>query len=115
MTVKPFRDDLSWKWKIMAGRCLLVTDGGGEQVILSAAHHSALQTRDLESGMLRGISPSDQIAKTIAAAPDVRRHAQSLVHGIDIGLFRIEADGDEQIADAVLTELRLALKKSGVT
>lgn len=63
--------------------------------------------------MLRRISPTDPIAKIIAAAPDVRRHAQSLIHGIDIGLFRIEADGDEAIANNVLTELRIALAKSG--
>jgi hypothetical protein len=53
MTAKSLRSDLGWKWKAYAGRSLLVTDGGGEQVILSAKHHSSLTTRDLESGMLR--------------------------------------------------------------
>jgi hypothetical protein len=110
---KPFRDDLGWRWETFAGRWVLVTDGGGQQVIISGAHQSHLQTRDPGTGLLRPISPSDHVAKIIAAAPDVRRQAQSLIHGIDIGLFRIEADGDEAIANDVLTKLRIALGISG--
>jgi|ERR1700694_1959704 len=112
MTVRDFRSDLPWIWKAYAGRWLLVTDGGGQQVILSATHHSHLQTRDLETGMLRPISPSDPVSKIIAAAPDVRRHAQSLINGIDIGLVRIDTDADETLAN-VLSQLRAALAKSG--
>lgn len=115
MTVRPFRDDLGWRWQIFAGRWVLVTDGGGAQVVLSAKNHSYLQTRDTETGMLRDIAPTDRVAKMLEAAPDVHRHARALIHGIDIGLFRIEADGDEKIADGVLTELRAALAKSGGT
>jgi hypothetical protein len=112
MTAKPFRDDLPWRWQAFGGRWLLVTDGGGQQVILSAAFKSHLQTRDLETGMLRNISPSDHVSKIIAAAPDVRRHAQALIHGIGIGLVRIETDADETLAN-VLSGLREALAKSG--
>ncbi len=113
-SIKPFRDDLGWKWKAMAGRWLLVTDGGGEQVILSAANHSSIRTRDLETGILRDISPSDHIAKVIAAAADLRRHGQSLINGIDIGLVRIDTDADETLAN-VLTGLRIALKSCSPT
>lgn len=114
MTAKPFRDDLGWRWQAFAGRWLLVTDGGGAQVILSAMHHSHLQTRDMGTGMLRTISPSDPVSKIIEAAPDVRRHAQSLINGIDTGLVRIDTDADEILAN-VLTGIRLALKKSGAS
>lgn len=115
MTVKEFRSDLGWRWQASAGRWLLVTDGGGQQVILSAAHHAHLWTRDEESGTLRNIEPSDNVAKIIAAAPDVRRHAQSLIHGINIGLVRIvpTEHGDRESLGNVLTELRIALGKSG--
>lgn len=112
MTPKPFRDDLGWRWQAFAGRWLLVTDGGGEQVILSPERHSHIQTRDLETGALRALAPSDTVARIIAAAPDVRRHAQSLIHGIDIGLVRIDTDADETLA-SVLTGLRDALARSG--
>lgn len=110
MTARPFRSDLGWTWQAYAGRWLLVTDGGGQQVILSATNHSHITTRDLESGALRNLGPSDHIAKVIAAAPDVRRAAQSLINGIDVGLVRIDTDADETLAN-VLTDLRIALKK----
>jgi len=115
MSVKPFRDDLSWKWKPMAGRFLLVTDGGGEQVILSASYHAKITTRDLESGVLRDISPSDLVAKIIANAPDVRRHAQDLINGVNLGLIRIEPAGvgDRPAMERVLESLIVALNKSG--
>jgi hypothetical protein len=124
-TIKPFRDDCGWKWKAYAGRWLLVTDGGGEQVILSAKHHSSLVTRDLESGVLRDISPSDHVAKIIAGAADVRRHARDLISGLDLGLIKIvsttaaKAGGDRATIDhdknleIILTGLRIALIKSG--
>jgi hypothetical protein len=122
MTAKPFHDDLGWEWKAYAGRWLLVTNGGGQQVILSAAHHSSLRTRDLETGVLRDISPSDHVSKIIAAAPDVRRHAQALMDGAHLGLIRIENIGDprkvggnpEAELATVLTGLRIALAKSGM-
>jgi hypothetical protein len=112
MTVKPFRDDLSWKWTPKAGRWVLVTDGGGEQVILTASNLAYLWTRDMENGSLRNVGPSDHVAKIIAAAPDVRRAAQNLITGIDIGMVRIDTDADEELAN-VLTDLRIALKKCG--
>lgn len=115
MTAKPFRDDLSWIWQPFAGRWLLVTDGGGQQVILSAANKSHLQTRDLETGMLRNISPSDHVSKIIAGAPDVRRHAQALISGLDLGVIRIDPDdgSDRSTLNNVLANLREALAKSG--
>jgi hypothetical protein len=109
---KPFREDLGWRWQAFGGRWLLVTDGGGEQVILSAAHHSSIHTRDLETGVLRAISPSDRVAKMLAATPDVRRSATSLLYGIDIGLVSIKSDADDTLA-LILGNLRTALAKSG--
>lgn len=125
MTVREFRSDLGWKWKAYAGRWLLVTDGGGEQVILSAKHHSSLVIRDLESGVLRDISPSDQVAKMIAGAADVRRHALAIIQGVDLGMVAITStsmarhDGVEATdkAHRTVTELvsllRVALIRSG--
>jgi hypothetical protein len=112
MSAKPFRSDLGWKWEAFAGRWLLVTDGGGQQVIMSPDKLSHIRTLDLETGVLRNISPSDYIAKVIAAAPDLRQYAQSLINGIDIGLVRIDTDADETLAN-VLTGLRQALAKCG--
>jgi hypothetical protein len=112
MTAKTFRVDLGWRWQAFGGRWLLVTDGGGEQVILSAAHHSSLWTRDLETGMLRNISPTDRVARMLAATPDVLRSATSLMHGIDIGLVKIESDADDTLA-LILGNLRTAIAKSG--
>lgn len=112
MIAKPFRSDLGWRWEPFAGRWLLITDGGGQQVILSPDKLAHIRTRDLETGVLRNISPSDYVAKLIAVAPDLRRHAQSLINGIDIGLVRIETDADETLA-SILTGLRIALKNCG--
>jgi hypothetical protein len=113
LTARPFDPNLSWCWKAVAGRWLLVTEGGGEQVILSPERHSHIQTRDVESGILRRLAPSDDVARIIAAAPDVRRHAQSLINGIDIGLVRIGTDLADAELDKVLAGLRGALVKSG--
>lgn len=115
MPIKPWRSDLGWCWQIFSGRQMLVTDGGGAQVVLAAAHHSMLQTRDLETGTLRNLDAGDQIARIIAAAPDARRHAQTLIHGIDLGMIRIEStDGGECASlGAIINDLRAALAKSG--
>lgn len=112
---KPFRSDLQWRWQPFAGRWLLVTDGGGSQVILSPERHSHIQTRDMETGILRKLAPSDAVARIIEAAPDVRRHAQSLIHGINIGVIAIRPsdNGDQESLRVVLNGLREALEKSG--
>lgn len=110
--VKQFRDDLSWTWLTVGGRSLLVTDGGGQQVILCGAHHAHIQTRDLEHGRIRDIQPSDRVARMIASAPDVRRHAQALIHGIDIGAAVFEHEPDPAL-DEVLRQLRISLTNSG--
>lgn len=112
MTAKPFRDDLGWSWQAFGGRWLLVTDGGGQQVILSAAHKSHLVTRDLETGFLRNISPSDDLAKIIAAAPDVRRHALALLNGINLGFLDISDEAEPSFRE-VVNALREALARSG--
>jgi hypothetical protein len=112
MTSPPSFLEYPWRWQMFGGRQMLVTDGGGMMVVLTAAHKSFLQTRDLKTGILRDIDEGDDIAKIIASAPEVRRHAQTLIHGIDIGLVRIETDADETLAN-VLSGLREALEKSG--
>jgi hypothetical protein len=48
----------------------------------------------------------------LAATPDVRRSAASLIHGIDIGLVNIKSDADDTLA-LILGNLRTALTKSG--
>jgi hypothetical protein len=110
-TIKPSRTDLGWRWQAFAGRWLLVTDGGGAQVVLTAKHHAVLQTRDPETGILRDIVPSDQVAKIIAASADVRRHAQTFLSGFDVGAFSFGADSDLAALKVVLGELRAALAK----
>jgi hypothetical protein len=102
-----------WRWQMSSGRQRLITDGGGSMVVLAGAYTSPIWTRDPQTGTMRSIDASDEVAKIIASAPEIRRHSRSLIHGINIGLFRIEADGDEKIADEVLTSLREALARSG--
>lgn len=113
--IKPFRSDLGWRWEPFAGRWLLITDGGGNQVILSPDRHTHIQTRDLETGMLRNLAPSDHVAKIIAAAPDVRRHAEALLSGLDLGVIRIDPDdgSDRSTLNTILAALREALGRSG--
>jgi hypothetical protein len=108
---KEFRSDLPWRWQAFAGRWLLVTDGGGEQVILSPERHSKIQTRDLETGTLRALAPSDVVSKIIATAPDIRRHAQALIHGIDIG--EVHFDGPNRELEEIIRQIRVALTNSG--
>jgi hypothetical protein len=124
MTVRPFPHDLSWRWQMFGGRQTLVTDGGGAMVVLAGAHTAHLVTRDLKTGILRAIQENDEVAKIIVGAPDVRRHAQSLIHGVDLGLVRIDImddktvnpltglRDDEALAN-VLKGLREALARSG--
>jgi hypothetical protein len=112
MTTKPFRD-LSWRWRMFAGRWILGVDNDDDRsIVLRGGQAMTLITSDGEAGVLRDLDPSDDIAKIIAAAPDVRRHAQSLINGIDIGLVRIESDADDTLA-LILGNLRIALAKSG--
>jgi hypothetical protein len=103
--------EFPWRWQMSGGRHMLVTDGGGAMVVLAGAHTAHLLTRDLKTGILRAIDENDEVAKIIAAAPDVRRHAQALINGIDIGLVRIDTDADEALAN-VLGRLREALARS---
>ena len=110
MTVKSIQG-LSWRWQMFAGRLILATDGGGAMVILAGAQHAPILTRDPVTGVLRAIAETDEVARIIESAPDIRRHAQALVDGIDLGLVRIDTDADESLSN-VLARLRLALAKA---
>lgn len=112
MSTPPNFLDLPWRWQQRAGAWRLETDCATPRLLLSANYNGHLTTSE-EGRALRLIDPSDDIAKIIASASEVRRHSRSLIHGINIGLFRIEADGDEMIADEVLRKLREALARSG--
>jgi hypothetical protein len=105
-------NDLSWRWHTLAGRSVLLANEGG--VVLSGAHQAHLMTRDCETGSLRALAPSDPVAKIIASAPDIRRHAQALIHGIDIGEVVFEHESNPAL-DEILRQLRVALTNSGAT
>lgn len=112
MSTAPDFLDLPWCWQISGGRQMLVTDGGGAMVVLSGAYTSPIWTRDLQTGTMRSISANDDIAKIIAAAPDVRRHARALLNGINLGFLDI-SDEAEPSFRAVVNALREALARSG--
>lgn len=103
---EPIRN-LKWRWQMYGGRWMLVTDSDGAKIVLQA-RDGHLNVRD-ERGTLQPIEPSDDIAKLLVSSPDVRRHAQSLVNGIDIGLVRFDTDADETF-DNTMNGLRAALK-----
>jgi hypothetical protein len=50
-------------------------------------------------------------ARLIAAAPDLLKHAQSLLNGIDTGLVRLDTDADETLANT-MSGLRAAIAKA---
>lgn len=102
----------SWHWHILAGRYVLLTEDG--KVVLSGAFQSHICTRDIESGRIRNIEPSDAVAKIIASAPDVRKYAQALIHGIDIGEVVFDHAPNPALEE-VLRGLRMALTNSGAT
>jgi hypothetical protein len=103
--------DFPWRWQMTAGTLKLVIDNREGFVLLRASPGSAFLTRN-DDGGFRLLEATDDLAKVIAAAPDVRRHAQALINGISIGLVRIDTDADETLAN-VLGRLREALAKSG--
>lgn len=105
--------ELTWRWQARAGRWVLVTTGHVEHVILAGKDFARIQTTDPDTMEYRGIVPSDQVAKIIAVAPDLRRHVQTFINGIDLKLLRIEADGDRELVNDTLTALRLAVRRSG--
>lgn len=111
----PAAADLPWTWRLFAGRCMLVTDGGGCQVVITSAHHTGLQTRDPETGILRGIDPTDPVAKIMANAPDLLRASQDLIHGIRLGLVKIESTerGKDFELTKVMQRLIEAMEASG--
>lgn len=100
---------------MFAGRYMLVTDGGGCQVVITSAHHTGLQTRDPETGILRGIEPTDQVAKIMANAPELLRAASDLMHGVRLGLVKIESTerGKDFSLTQVLQRLIEAMEASG--
>jgi len=104
--------DLGWRWQMFGGQQMLVTDGGGAMVVIAPARGSSVMTRDPETGGLRLLVATDEVAKLIAAAPELRRYAQSLVNGIDIGLVTVSSDADDTLL-AILSGLRTALAKAG--
>lgn len=124
MSAAPVRDDLSWRWQTVAGRLVLVTDDSRREIILSGqldnwGHRWPIVTQD-QTGALRQISEDDPVAKIIAAAPDIRRHALALVHGLELDVIRIEITkikgmpaSDHGSIEAVLNGLRNALVASG--
>lgn len=112
LTIKPEITSLAWCWRSFGGQPMLVTDGCGAMVVLAPSKAGAILTRDLQTGTLRKLAPSDEVAKIIGAAPDLRRCATSLINGIDIGLVTISSDADDTLL-TILSGMRRALAKSG--
>lgn len=108
--------DFPWRWQIFGGRWRLHVewpDGSGyASLILQGEEGSGILTRDPESQAQRPLVPSDDIAKIIAAAPLVRKHARALINGINLGFLDI-SDEAEPSFRAVVASLREALEKSG--
>lgn len=87
--------DMSWRWQSLGGMMMLVTDGGGAKVVLSASHARVrvpcILTRDDGTGLLRAIRADDEVASLIQAAPDMLRALEEMV-----SVYREEcADEDE--------------------
>ena len=108
MTVRSI-EGLAWRWQMIAGRCTLVTDGGGMMVILAGENGSKVVTRDPETGVLRPIVEADEVARILESAPMVRKHAKILLDGIDLGLVTIDTAADP-VVETVINDLRRALK-----
>lgn len=100
--------EYNWRWDIRAGRQMLVTDGGGTLVVLSGQDFSPILTRGSD-GFLRPIEANDHVARIVANANSIRRHAQSFIHGIDIGMVTISTDADEALA-TIMSGLRSSLR-----
>lgn len=101
-----------WRWETLSGRMVLNTNR--DRLVLGGAHHAPLVTRDDRTDEIRNLCQSDGIAKIIATAPDVRRHAQDLIHGIDIGEVVFEHSPNPSL-DEILRQLRIALTNSGAS
>lgn len=101
-----------WRWETLSGRMILVTNNG--RLVLAGAHHAPLVTRDAHTDEIRNLYSSDDTARIIASAPDVRRHAQALIHGIDIGEVVFDSSPNPGL-DEVLRQLRVALTNSGAS
>jgi hypothetical protein len=115
MSTPPNFLDFPWRWHLSSGRWRLLVDPDGSAsnpLILSGEHGGGILTRDPALGMLRLIEPSDDIAKIVAAAPLVRRHARALLNGIELGFLDI-SDEAEPSFRKVVSDLREALEKSG--
>jgi hypothetical protein len=67
--------DMQWRWQNLGGMVMLVTETGGAKVVLSASHAPVrapcIVTRDAGTGFLRAIRADDEVARVIAAAPDL--------------------------------------------
>lgn len=109
--------DLPWRWQIFGGRWRLHSvppDGSGyASLILQGEHGSGILTRDPESQAQRILVPSDDIAKIVASAPEVRRHAKALLNGIEFGFIDVSDEADPSFRK-IVSDLREALEKSGV-
>lgn len=110
MSTAPNFLDLPWRWQISAGSLKLVSDDSGF-ILLRPAPGTALLTR-ADDGGFRNLEADDDLAKIIAAAPDVRRHSRALLNGINLGFLDI-SDEAEPSFRAVVDTLREALARSG--
>lgn len=114
MSTPPNFLDLPWRWRMSAGSLKLAIDNRDGFIILRAPPGGALLTRANDGGY-RNLDANDDIAKIIAAAPDVRRHAQALMTGLHLGCIRIDPDdgSDRSTLNNILKNLREALARSG--
>lgn len=115
MSTPPNFLDLPWRWQMFGGRMSLVVDNPEGRILLCGAGGASIKTLSNDGSFFRNIEAADDIAKIIASAPEVRRHAQALLNGIKLGVisFRMTGEGERPSLPPPLIKLGEALEKSG--
>lgn len=75
-----------WCWRRFGDALMLVTETGGSQVVLAAAHRpmpEGIYTRDPKTGLLRLLQADDAAACLIEAAPDLLAKLRTAVSHIE--------------------------------